>query len=114
MPMIRSLAFAALVFVGCQQAREAAPPSGVAAESSEERLVPPPAAKVTTPADAPPPTVTRSADGTVKLEGLDRWGNRIEATYESVDWLEKALPVLARGLSEQNAAELEKRVKALH
>lgn len=65
------------------------------------------------PSHSPPPIVTRNPDGTVKLEGVDRWGQRIEATYESVEWLEKALPVLSRGLTDSNAIDLEKSVKAL-
>ncbi|MDP1914689.1 MAG: hypothetical protein Q8L14_00495 [Myxococcales bacterium] len=47
------------------------------------------------------------------MKGADRWGKAIDVTYESVEWLKKAVPVVSRGLAPEQAAQLEKDVAGL-
>lgn len=82
---------------------------------------PAPAAPALTPADAPPisaadktPKVTRNADGTVRLEFVDRWGKRFDSTYETSVFLERALPVITRGMTAEQTAQLENQLGLKH
>lgn len=65
----------------------------------------------------PPPVVTqdgltlhRRDDGTLELRGSDRWGGRVDTTYESAEFLENALPVLERSITPEQAAALRRYV----
>ena len=108
--MTRLLPFSVvvLVAVACQRSP--------AVEAVEPRPATPPQA-----ANAAPPTtsigsalsLTRNSDGTVRLKGSDRWGKQIDVTYENVDWLKKAVPVVSRGLLPEQVAQLDKDIAAL-
>lgn len=45
--------------------------------------------------------------GAVEITGRDRWGNPVDTTYESVEFLRNALPVLERSVSPEQAAGLK-------
>lgn len=60
-----------------------------------------------------PVALTANPDGTVHLRYVDRWGATTEATYESVDFLKRALPTLERALTAPQFSELQKSVGSL-
>lgn len=72
------------------------------------------ASKPAGPALDPAPRVTRNADGTIRLELVDRWGARFDSTYEDVTYLERALPVVSRGLTDEQNVALKRAVEAQH
>lgn len=106
-----------LLVAGCQRASDSSegharhppPLEGVALDVAQTHEPTVPAS----PADALPPTVARNQDGTVVVTGVDRWGQQFSTTYETVDYLERALPALERALSPANFIELGLRVKEL-
>lgn len=51
-------------------------------------------------------TVTFLDGGLIQLTGLDRWGKPLDTTYESAEYLRKALPVLERSITVSQAADL--------
>lgn len=74
----------------------------------------PVAAKPAAPPEGPVPlALVRNSDGTVQLKGSDRWGKPIDVTYENVEWLKKAVPVVSRGLAPEQVAQLEKDLAGL-
>jgi hypothetical protein len=44
--------------------------------------------------------------GSIEIAGKDRWGNAFDTTYESSEYLRKALPVLARSLTPEQVSRL--------
>jgi hypothetical protein len=105
----------------------AADPPGAAAPAT---VVPPGGAEAVAPtappsapgaASSPPPApreieglrITPNADGTIRIEGTDRWGGDATTTYESVEFLEPALPVLERSLTPAQVAGLTQLVAEL-
>lgn len=44
--------------------------------------------------------------GTIQLRGTDRWGARLDTTYENIEFLRNALPVLERSLTPEQASRL--------
>ncbi len=52
-------------------------------------------------------------DGTITLSGADRWGNPIDATYADTQYLENAVPVLTRSITEEQATALAGLVEEL-
>jgi len=104
------------VTLACQQGREpelfhATPP---AAPLSEPAAQPTVAGKATGPALDPTPRVTRNADGTIRLELVDRWGARFDSIYEDVTYLERALPVVSRGLTDAQNVSLKRAIAGEH
>lgn len=101
--------FAALLTaLSCQ--RSPAPAASPAPAVSAQAV----AAKPAAPPEGPVPlALVRNSDGTVQLKGADRWGKPIDVTYESVEWLKKAVPVVSRGLAPEQAAQLEKDLAGL-
>lgn len=93
--------------LGCQRSAEGDSPRAQAVE------VPTPRPETTSAltADAPP-KLTSNPDGTLRLEFVDRWGAKFDATYESFTWLERALPSVSRGLDDTRAAQLKQAVEA--
>jgi hypothetical protein len=64
---------------------------------------------------APPRTVdaeglrmTFHDDGTIDFKGVERWGRPLDATYESADWLKRALPALALSVTAKQRAALDR------
>ena len=106
-----------VLFAGCQRASESperAVRSGPELEAVGLELAQTQEpASAASPADAFPPTVTRNHDRTIVVSGVDRWGQPFATTYESLDYLERALPALDRMVSPANVLELERRVKEL-
>lgn len=45
-------------------------------------------------------------DGMIQIRGRDRWGNALDTTYQNVEFLRNALPVLERSISTDQAAGL--------
>ncbi|MBL8923418.1 MAG: hypothetical protein JNJ54_31485 [Myxococcaceae bacterium] len=86
------------------------------APEAPQPAAPPAPATVATPdvtAPAAQPRLTRNADGTIRLEFIDRWGKPFDATYEGAEYLRRAVPVVSRGMTEQQATALEKEVASL-
>lgn len=97
-----------VVAVSCQ--RSPAPAATPAPAASAAPVTVEPAAPPQGPA---PLALVRNSDGTVQLKGSDRWGKPIDVTYENVEWLKKAAPVVSRGLAPEQAAQLEKDLAGL-
>lgn len=112
-----ALIFTLSVTWACQQGKEAeaaravTPPGG--GSEAAPKLPSQPAASSTVPAADPTPRLTLNADGTIRLQVVDRWGAAFDSTYEDVTYLRRALPVLSRGLSAEQNAELERSLDAL-
>lgn len=96
--------------MACQKGSDAEGPVASRAVAAE---VPTPRPETTNAlaADAPP-KLTSNPDGTLRLEFVDRWGAKFDATYESFTWLERALPSVSRGLDDARAAQLKQAVEA--
>ena len=45
-------------------------------------------------------------DGAIQLTGTDRWGSPLDTTYENIDFMRNALPVLERSVTPEQAASL--------
>ena len=58
-------------------------------------------------------TARRVEGGLIEVRGADRWGGRVDTTYESAEYLRDALPVLARSITEEQAAALRDWVETL-
>jgi hypothetical protein len=95
----------ALLLAGCQRSERASQPASA----------PTPAAPAAPIAQPPKPgdrfdvhglTVQFLEGGFVELRGRDRWGQPLDTTYESVDFFRKALPVLERSVSAEQAKGL--------
>jgi hypothetical protein len=41
--------------------------------------------------------------GHVEVRGRDRWGRPLDTTFENIDFLRRALPVLARSITDEQA-----------
>ena len=52
-------------------------------------------------------------DGTITLAGTDRWGDRIDTTYGSLEYLTHAVPVLKRKITDEQASALDVLVEEL-
>ncbi len=88
---ILTMPTALLLALSCQ--RSPAPAATPAPAASAE----PVAVKPADPPQGPVPlALVRNGDGTVQLKGADRWGKPIDVTYENVEWLKKAAPVVSR------------------
>lgn len=77
-----------------------------------------PPSSAVTPAVAPSPAVaalkvTQNSDGTIRVQFTDRWGNPSDATYESLQFLERAAPSVSRGMTDAQAPELTQQINAL-
>lgn len=58
-------------------------------------------------------TARRVEGGLIEVRGTDRWGGRVDTTYESAEYLKNALPVLERSITEEQAAALRAYVETL-
>ncbi len=109
---------AVLSACACQQGRDAEPtkpvsPTNATVEVAAQPASPQPAT-ANVPAAESAPRLTRNADGTIRLEVVDKWGARFDSTYEDVSYLRRALPVVSRGLTAEQTAELERALGTLH
>jgi hypothetical protein len=93
---MRGLALAAFLTTSfaCQEG-DSTSPTPIRAPKSVDRLV------------IDGMSVERLAGGAIELRVRDRWGNAIDTTYESADFLRHALPVLRRSLTEEQVTRLE-------
>jgi hypothetical protein len=92
------IAVALALLVGCQR-NEARPRNAPA--PSDARV-----ADASGSVDVDGLTVTFLDGGLIQLSGLDRWGKPLDTTYESAEFLRKALPVLERSITVSQAADL--------
>jgi|JI8StandDraft_1071087.scaffolds.fasta_scaffold430716_2 hypothetical protein len=74
---------------------------------STERAAVRPAETAPTEPTPTAPRLTRNPDGTLRLEFVDRWGAKFDATYESFTYLERALPTVSRGLNDAQLPQLK-------
>lgn len=58
-------------------------------------------------------TARRIEGGLIEVRGPDRWGGRVDTTYESAEFLKNALPVLERSITEEQVAALRAYVETL-
>ena len=75
----------------------AAPASPPAADEAPAEATPTPAPSATR--DVAGLTITLGDDGSIRVQGTDRWGGDATTTYETVTFLEGALPTLERSLA---------------
>ncbi|MBL8936720.1 MAG: hypothetical protein JNM69_19330 [Archangium sp.] len=97
--------------LACQKGPDAEGPVATRAPAVEVAATPQPETPKAPAADAPP-KLTSNPDGTLRLEFVDRWGAKFDATYESFTFLERALPTVSRGLDDARAAQLKQAVEA--
>lgn len=102
--------FACLVLSACGCSRASEPSKDAIAVPAA--VAAPGAAVVSQNADAPL-KVNRNGDGSVRVEFTDRWGVATDATYENLQYLERAVPTLSRAMSDDRAAELKQQLKLL-
>ena len=89
------------LLVGCQRTdREAAPSSAPTA------ALPPALAKPGDRVDVKGIVLELQNDGLIKLTGSDRWGQKLDQTFESFEFFRKALPVLEQSITADQAAGL--------
>jgi len=104
-----------LFVMGCQENERTATPPAVVPSPV---VVPSPGVVASIDAAAGPPrpgdTLTLSGltiklldSGEIQLSGLDRWGTKLDTTFESREYLTKALPTLERSLTDEQAARLK-------
>ncbi len=98
----RSRAFALAVVFGCQRTDAPAPPAAAPTHAS----VVPEQFKTGSHVDVAGISVTFLAGSRIEITGRDRWNNPLDATYENADYFRNALPVLARSLTDLQAAGL--------
>jgi hypothetical protein len=97
------------VLVGCQQTERAPePPPPSAQGSAASAPKPKPGDRI----DAHGIVLDFVDGGAIKLSGRDRWGNALDTTYENIEFLRKALPVLERSVTAEQAAGLRAVVTA--
>lgn len=97
--------------LACQKGPDAESPVSTRAPALEVAATSRPETANTPAADAPP-KLTSNPDGTLRLEFVDRWGAKFDATYESFTYLERALPTVSRALDEPRVAQLKQAVEA--
>lgn len=122
--MLIAIVWAVLPAAACSRSDEKqATPAAVAARAPETQ---PPAAPATNVAPATPAkteaagrevdaaglTLKFEDNGHVTLMGKDRWGAALHTTYETRDFLLKALPVLERSISPEQVTALRKALGA--
>lgn len=98
-----------LLLGGCQEKESAAPAPPPA--PAPQAVVP------ASDAGGPPrpgDTLTLSGltlklleSGEIQLSGLDRWGNKLDTTFENREYLTNAMPTLERSLTDEQAARLK-------
>jgi hypothetical protein len=83
---------------------------GAAAAPATPIVQPKPAAKSPKPGtrDLAGLKLELKKDGSAHLTGKDRWGQKIDTTYESAAYLRDAIPVLKRAATDQQSAALDK------
>lgn len=118
MSLIRPHTAVLLFSMACQQSIQT--PAAVEQQVAPAAVPTAPAVGPQTTAQAPStsapdktPKLTRNPDGTLRLQFLDRWGKPFDATYESAEFLKRAVPVVSRGMTEEQAAHLENQVTSL-
>ena len=107
-----------LTLLGCSSDKPPRPPaveapavaSGAAHAPAASPASHPAAPAATRVVNADGLTLEFLADGRVSFKGNDQWGGRLDTTYETVEYLRKALPVLGRSVTPAQAAALEKAV----
>ena len=104
--VVRSCAAAILsalaLLVGCQRNdREAAPSHATAAAALPAEL-----SKPGDRVDVNGIVVEHEDNGLIKLTGQDRWGKPLAQTFENIEFLRKALPVLEQSVTAEQAAGL--------
>ena len=93
------------LFFGC----DAAPPEVPRPAYTEAPVVPPappPPAPVDARHDAHGIGVVFETSGRVVVTGQNRWGRSLDATYASADYFRRAMPVLERSVTPEQAAAL--------
>jgi hypothetical protein len=98
------LAIVSVLLLGCQrqeQPAESAPSSRV---TTAPRVQAP---KPGEPIDVHGIVVTFRQDGMIEIRGRDTWGNAIDAVYENIEFFRKALPVIDKGLTADQAMGLQ-------
>jgi len=88
-----------LALLGCQRNEPRSEP----ATTTKTAVAAP---KLDAPIDVHGITVTFRTDGTVAIQGRDRFGNALDTVYENVDFFRKALPVLERSLTTEQSTGL--------
>jgi hypothetical protein len=99
----RSRAFALALLFGCQRTDStSAPPTAAPTHAAVVSEQP----KAGSHIDVHGIDVKFLAGGGIEITGRDRWNNPFDTTYENAEYFRNALPVLARSVSDQQAAGL--------
>ena len=91
-----------IALLGCQRKESAPadPPKGL-------EPVPRPQLRPGERVDVHGLTVKMLDGGVIELTGKDRWGAPLDTTYENIEFLRNALPVLERSVTPEQAAGLQ-------
>jgi hypothetical protein len=57
--------------------------------------------------------VTVNEDGSIAIQGADRWGGRLDTVYADATYFRNAVPVLQRSVTEEQGAGLEALLESL-
>jgi hypothetical protein len=96
-PVLISIALLGVVACSGRKDPPPAPPAAAAAPSRDQRKV-----------EIEGLHVTIRGDGLVDLEGADRWGRPLDATYESVLFFKRAVPALSLNVTAAQAGRLSR------
>jgi hypothetical protein len=117
-----------VVAIGCGDSVEPTDPAASPSQSAEAAapVTPVPAVTPVVPAQAAAAAkdagaaqvpsglaLDAAADGTIRLTGKDRWGGQIDTAYESLEYLNNALPVLKRSLTDEQSRALDALIEGL-
>lgn len=98
---MRKAVVLALALAGCQR-HDSHPADNTPPPTAPARAAPKPGDIV----DAHGITVKFLDGGALELVGKDQWGAAFDTTYENIDFVRKALPVLDRSVTPDQAAAL--------
>lgn len=100
MRVVTLLTVLVALFVGCQ--RKESPPSDPPKGLDGTRPQLRPGDRI----DVHGIVVEMLDGGTIQLTGTDRWGARLDTTYENLEFMRNALPVLERSVTPEQASRL--------
>jgi hypothetical protein len=99
---MKRIVFAAALLASCQQQETRPPEQSPPAPTTPARAQPKPGDVV----DVQGISVKYLDGGAIQISGRDRWGNALDTTYENVEFLRNALPVLERSVTAEQATGL--------
>lgn len=112
---------AMLSFVACGDSEDTSAASGASSTGEAEATEATEAAEEAEPATAENANtrdihglrVTVNDDGTIAIQGVDRWGGRLDTVYADTTYFRNAVPVLKRSVTEEQGTGLDELLETL-